>query len=263
MSGSFEVVCSSDDRARWLDLRRTGIGASEIAAVLGESRWKSPLAVYAEKIGESSEQSDNEAMFWGIRLERPIVEVFGERTGRPVESSGQLLRSSEHPWAIATLDARVYPREDRWWPLEAKTSSAFKAEEWAEGPPREYYLQVQHQMLVTGTPRASIACLLGGQRLVWCDVERDEIEIRRIVHAGRAFWDRLEGRAAPSPDGSESSRAAVLDLYPSGRKVSWREQQGRVDYRKCAEALGATPDLLEKHRSKSTRVFRQHDAKES
>lgn len=317
MSDAYDVVCSSEDRARWLDLRSTGIGASEIAAVLGESRWKSPLALYAEKTGESSESSDNEAMFWGLRLERIVADVFSERTGRAVMWSGEMLRSREHPWALATLDALVAPSKDVRWPLDSKTSSAFKADDWEDGPPREYYLQLQQQMLVTGASRASIACLLGGQRLVWCDVERDEIEIRRIIHAGRAFWERVEQRSAPFPDGSDSSRAALLDLYPhaedtavslaldfedlydelaalkafekraearraeienlfksalgnsatgllpSGRRVSWREQQGRVDYRKCAESLGATHELLEKNRSKSTRVFRMHDAKES
>jgi predicted phage-related endonuclease len=69
-------------------------------------------------------------------------------------------------------------------------------------------------MLVTGAPRATAAALIGGQRLVWCDVERDEIEIRRIIHAGRIFWTEcVEAGKVPRPDASESAKRGLAALY--------------------------------------------------
>lgn len=218
-SRPYEVVCSSEDRDAWLRARRTGIGASEVAAVFGESRWKSAIELYADKIGgERTDDEATEAQFWGLRLERIIADVFAARTGRTIEWSGLMLRSKAHPWALATLDAQNWEHQgDSPWPLDSKTASVFKQGEWYDGPPREYYLQAQQQMLVTGAPRATLACLLGGQRLVWCDVERNDIEIRRIVHAGRLFWDKcVTARTPPAPDGSDSASHALQRIYPEG-----------------------------------------------
>lgn len=213
----YDVIGMADEREQWLALRKTGIGASEIAAVLGESPWVSALQLYAEKTGqvETADLADEvESVFWGTKLEPVIIEVYGQRTGRTVQRAGKLLRSHAEPWALATLDALTDDDSGAAWPLEVKTASAFVAEEWAEGPPPHYYLQVQQQLLVTGAARATVACLLGGQRLVWCDVDRDDVAIRRLVYAGRRFWGRVQNADAPAPDGSDSAKRTLAQLYP-------------------------------------------------
>lgn len=210
---------SSGDRERWLQLRRSGIGASEIAAVLGESPWLSAVELYAQKIGLDTETGldDAEHVYWGNRLESAIVTGYQDRTGRPVEHQGRLLRSIEHPWALCTLDALTTDgRDGEPWPLEIKNVGVQKAHEWEEGPPRHYVAQLHHQMLVTNTQRATAAALIGGQRMVWCDVERDEILIRRIIHAGRTFWaECVEAGKVPRPDDSDSARRGLAALYKS------------------------------------------------
>lgn len=40
------------DRADWLAARRTGIGGSDVAPILGLSKWRSPLDVYMVKRGK-------------------------------------------------------------------------------------------------------------------------------------------------------------------------------------------------------------------
>ena len=72
------------NREEWLAGRHTGIGASEAAAVLGLSRYKSPLEVYLEKIGELGPQDDSERMYWGRKLEAIIAQEYGIRTGLKV-----------------------------------------------------------------------------------------------------------------------------------------------------------------------------------
>ncbi len=214
----FHVECDATD-ADWLRLRRTGIGASEIAAVLGESPWSSPLALYAEKTGKYDRDfSDNEPVYWGQKLEPAIVEAYSERTGRKTRRAGKLLRSSLHPWAMCTLDAETWEAANDVdaWPFEVKNTSSFKADDWENGPPPHYELQVQQQMLVTGARKATIAALIGGQRMVWADVPRDETLIRKIVYHGERFWDRVMRRDVPAPDGSDSARRALSALYPDG-----------------------------------------------
>jgi putative phage-type endonuclease len=213
----YSELGSSSDRERWLQLRRSGIGASEIAATLGESPWLSAIELYAQKIGLDTNTGldDAEHIYWGNQLEAAIVAGYQHRTGRPVEHQGKLLRSVDHPWALCTLDALTTDgREGDPWPLEIKNVGVQKAHEWEDGPPRHYVAQLHHQMLVTNAQRATAAALIGGQRMVWCDVERDEILIRRIIHAGRTFWERcVEAGKVPRPDDSESARRGLAALY--------------------------------------------------
>jgi len=211
----YEVLC--DSRApEWLELRNTGIGASDIAVVLGLSPWKTPFQLWAEKTGlrPPDDLSDNEPVFWGSRLESIIVEVFGERTKRPVLRAGELLRSRAHPWALSTLDAWT-GEGGPLWPLEIKTTSSRHADAWAEGPPDHYMAQVQQQLLVTGEERATVACLLGGQRLIWCDIEREERWINMILRHGAEFWRLVEERDPPAVDGSRATTEALNDLFPA------------------------------------------------
>lgn len=215
----YEVLGSSHDEARWKQLRRSGVGASEVAAILGESPWLSATELYALKVvpGYEGDPALDEAehVYWGRKLESSIVSGYQDRTGRPVEHAGLLLRSRLHPWALCTLDGNTTDgRPGEPWPLEIKNIGVQKSTEWEEGPPRHYVLQLQQQMLVTGAPRATAAALIGGQRLVWCDVERDEIAIRRIVHAGRIFWNEcVEAGVLPKPDGSDSAKRGLAALY--------------------------------------------------
>jgi putative phage-type endonuclease len=216
--GGFHVLGSAQDRERWLQLRRSGIGASEIAAVLGESPWLSATELYAIKIGESEgnpDLEDTEYVYWGNQLEPAIIAGYQHRTGRPVKQAGVLLRSEEHPWAMCTLDAETgLPNEEPSWPFEVKNIGAHKVHEWEEGPPRHYQIQLQQQMLVTGAEKATAAALVGGQRLIWCDVPRDEVEIRRIIRAGEIFWNEcVVAGVCPKPDGSDSASRALAALY--------------------------------------------------
>jgi len=223
-------VIPCDDREDWLEKRTAGIGASEMAAVMGLSKWRSAYELALEKMGEIPpvDPSDVEAIEWGHKLEPIIIQTFGERTGRLVRPSGQLLRSREHPWAQCTLDAwtlepsevellsieEVAANKARWQPLEAKTHSAYQIADWADGAPEPYFIQVQHQLLVTGASRGAIACLIGGARFVWQDIPRDERMIRRIIWHGERFWQRVIDRDPPEPDGSESAARAIARHYP-------------------------------------------------
>lgn len=216
MSEHYEVVCDSRD-PEWKSKRGEGIGASEAAVLLGLSPWKSLLQLYGEKTREipAPDLDDVELVQWGNRLEPVIIEAYREKTRRFVDRGGILLRSRQYPWALATLDAWTCTDElGPYWPLEIKSTGAHKGEEWAEGPPEHYRAQIHWQMLVMNTQRATIACLIGGQRLVWCDVERDEMLIRRLVHAAEEFAGHVERREPPAPGGTESDRRAVHALYP-------------------------------------------------
>lgn len=245
---TYSVVCDSRDREAWLAARRSGVGASEAAALMGDDPRCSLVQLWLRKVREEPpEQPSAEYLEWGLRHEPTIIEAYSSEryANRPALPAGQLLRSEAHSWALATLDAWAWPE----WlpvhtqtgiPLELKTTEVWHADAWAEGCPRRYWWQLQHQMLVTGAPMASIACLLGVHRLVWCDVERDEEAVQRLIRAGERFWRYVETRTRPPGPMDASSLVAAHPRHAAGivkLDGSWIEvDQRRQALRKAIDA---------------------------
>lgn len=210
---------SCADRASWLEARRQGLGASDAPVILGLSPWKTPLALYAEKLGlEIEEPEQTEAMAWGLRLQPLIIAAYAEQSGRStIEQVNFVIdRSPTHPWMLASLDGWVTktPGVEDIGVLEVKTTSAFRKEDWAEAPPLAYQVQVQHQLAVVGARWGTLVCLIGGQRLVWADVERNDVFIERLIAKEADFWARLQAKEPPLVDDSKASAEILKRLYP-------------------------------------------------
>lgn len=210
------IVCG--DKADWLVKRKTGIGASDAAAVLNVSPWKGPVDLWGEKVGiiEPGDE-ETEAMKWGLRLEDAIADAYAEETDRLVVNPGRwtIARSTAHPFMLATLDREIVPIDER-GPglLEIKTASFFKKDDWADEPPLAYQIQLQHQLAVKGYQWGSLAVLLGGQRFLRIDMDRNEEFIARLILHEAAFWQLVQKEEAPAIDGSEGAKELLARLYP-------------------------------------------------
>src|ERR1051325_6997666 len=193
------VVARTDDitRDQWLQVRRMGIGGSDVAAMLGISPVTSPLSLYFDQVGELAPQDETERMFWGAKLEKPIAEVFAERTGLTVAPLPVILRHPEHAWMLANVDRVVVdesvdPDDDEFLSLrdridnaravvEIKTTNVFSKGDWldADGElvvPDHYQTQVQWYLGVTGLPGAWVVVLILGDPdpLHWTWLDRDD-----------------------------------------------------------------------------------------
>jgi putative phage-type endonuclease len=186
-------------RDEWLAARRSGIGGSDAAAVLGLSRWRSPLDVYLDKTGEGGDTEDAPAMYWGRRLERVILEAYVEQTGLAVDAPVgvyRMLRSSERPWQLYSPDGMA---SDRLIEIKTARTSEGWGEPGTDEVPDDYAIQVQHGMAVTGLQRCDVAVLIGGSDFRVYTVERDDALIAHLIAAEAAFWARVERRDPPPP----------------------------------------------------------------
>lgn len=207
------------NREQWLQERMKGLGASDCAAALGVSPWKSPFALWAEKTGIPDDIADNEAVEFGIRLERPIAEAYAERRGVRVELWPQfeIVSHPRHPWLRCTPDALQWAPSEVWNDeslVQIKTSSAFKASEWADGIPLHYEVQLQIEMAVTGHQSNTLVVLIGGQRLRYFDRERNDKFIAAVIPRLAEFWERVETRTPPDVDGSIATAKVLAKLHP-------------------------------------------------
>ena len=76
--------------------RHEYIGGSDIAAIMGLSRWKTPLKLWLEKTQKTPapDLSDNEAVELGTELEDFVAKKFSRLTGKAVRRSPKMY---QHP----------------------------------------------------------------------------------------------------------------------------------------------------------------------
>ncbi len=178
-------------REEWLQFRRSGIGGSDMGAILGLNPWRSVLDVWLDKTSdEEPEEEQSEYAYWGTVLEAVVADEFQRRTGMKVRRCNYTLRSIEHPFMLANIDRELVGIDEG---LECKTASAYKEAEWkGDLVPDSYYVQCQHYMAVTGYKAWWIACLIGGNQFVYKRIERNDEFIAQLIEAGRQFWELVE-----------------------------------------------------------------------
>ena len=217
---------------------RTGfIGGSDAAAVLGLSRWATPLSVWASKTGQipDEDKSDCLAIEVGNELEDLVAKLFAKKTGKKVHRVNEAIFHPEYPFIGGFIDRKVTGEDAI---LECKTASGWKAKEWdGEDIPREYIIQVMHYLAVTGQQRAYIACLIGGnQKFVWKTVERDEDMIKSMISREVAFWrEFVEPKIMPTTVTARDGET-LYNLFPLDDQT---EVELTDEANKLCESIGA------------------------
>lgn len=206
------------DSPEWHEARRSSLGASEVAAVLGLSPWQTPLSVYMAKMGVRNEIPENLAYF-GRALEPVIAQwITDTRPEVGVLADGYSARSKKWPWLTVSPDRVALAglhdtsREFDYIPVELKTSSAFGRDKWSEGVPLFYQAQVQAQIAVLDAPYGWLAVLHGGNEPELYRVERDDDFIdNHLIPKTKAFWeDHVLAQVPPEPTTSEEA----VKLWP-------------------------------------------------
>ena len=199
------------DRDSWLAARKSGVGGSDAAAILGLSRWASPLSVWMKKVGLDEETTENEAMKWGSLLEPLVIAQAAEETGLAIEHcDNAILRHPTHEGLFCSPDGFAGDGTL----VEAKTTNGFNASDWDEGPPPHYMAQVQHSLFCCPeAPRALIAVLIGGQVFRWCWIERDETWGETHLPALLDFVRRIREEDPPPVTDHDADDKAITAYF--------------------------------------------------
>lgn len=217
MQANVLVNTNAIDYEIWKEKRRSGIGGSDVAAIAGLNKWKSPVAVYLEKIGQAPEESVNsEAAYWGTMLEDVVAQEFSKRTGLKVRRKNAILQHPEHSFMLANVDRLIVGEKAG---LECKTASEHLKSEWKDDEvPASYLIQCQHYMAVTGYDAWWIAVLIGGNKFIYKKIERDEEIIRYLIEIESNFWtNHVLKKNPPMFDGSDASSDLLKALYPTAK----------------------------------------------
>lgn len=231
--------------------RKQYIGGSDIAAVMGVSRWKTPLQLWAEKTGavEADDLSNNQAVQLGIELEEFCAKKFEKETGMKVRRAPQRYTHKEYPFMACQVDRLVTGTDEL---LEVKTCSAWKEREWAgEDIPIEYILQVSWQLMVTGRKVGHICVLIGGQKFIYKKIEADQGMFDKMIESAKSFWKMVEDRIPPVAEAADNS--FMVELYPTAND----------QIKEASETISEAIGLLQQTKAQIIEMEKTKDALES
>ena len=266
---------------------RTGLGATDIAPLLGIGQFGSPLSVYCRvlDIGEKPEQ--NEAMKWGLKLEQAIADEFmalhpdllafspcpkgpdEPMRHRPSDLLPELREPI--PILIGTPD-RILCRHtadpENWVAdLELKTAHYRSARYW--GPtgtdeiPEYYVTQVLWQEMLTGLPTAYVAALIGGSDFRQYTIPFDPELGGMMLEAAKRFWqDHIIPRIPPLEVGSADGQA-LARVFPKHKDEDLAPSTPEIDAlaHDLDEATGIideAEEVAEDRRNKLKAIIGEH-----
>ena len=192
------------------------LGGSDIAAILGLSRFKTPLQVWGEKTGNlvPEDISHKLQVRLGNKLEATVCDLFTEETGKKVARVNETLTHPMHPFLRGNIDRRVVGEKSV---LEAKTTSSWNAKQWeGEEIPQEYLLQTYFYMELGGFERGYVACLVGNQGFHIKTLERDATLQKQIIEKAVDFWTRYVVTGVMPTIVTSKDAGTLYDLFPMG-----------------------------------------------
>jgi putative phage-type endonuclease len=256
------ILPADADRAAWLTARRGGLGSSDMAAVLGISRYGNALSVYHDKTGGLPlESDDSEPALWGRLNEETVAREWARRNRSVVRRVG-LVANIDRPWQMCTLDRRVLecPLADsrERCAVEIKCRDKMKAGQWRTGAPDDVLAQTLWQADVCGYDHMHVGCLIGGNdfRQFTIRVADHQQLITDLRTAGARAWQQIVERRPPVL-AADADPDVLLDLYEQLHP----ERAGVVDITRDVDTQDAIGDYLNAHADLTAAEKRKKAAK--
>ena len=186
------------DEDAWRQARQNSIGASDAAAVMGISPWKTEAQLWDEKANGKTLDFNNADTLRGHRSESHILELYGIETGRKIFSGERIMLLSKRNWFMScTLDGIDFTDENNPIVIEVK-SVKFSHGEWSdEKIPDYYFTQLLHQLAVTGWNEAILLVRFtrnegwesASERMYHVKREDVQDQIDKLVRKEGKFWN--------------------------------------------------------------------------
>lgn len=221
----FAAAATLDPRDAWLEERRSGIGSSEVAIILGLAppSWGGPHKVWLDKRGALAPSEPAACMRYGLHAEGAILSYVAETHGLDLMRQGHVVhRHPGEPWALASPDALLMRDGYAVGVCEAKNYG--NGDGWGrdgedaddETVPAHVLAQVMHQMWVTDLREESyVAASLFGRAPRLYPVRWDPRYETHVVPTLKAWWQRhIVGGEPPPIDGTDACAEVLRQAFP-------------------------------------------------
>ena len=215
------------DEAAWLLERKSGMGGTDAAKVLGVSPYGTALDVWRDKTGkENAPKLFSKPVLRGKALEPFAADMYAEETGRTLRRQ-PLRRHPDNDFMLANIDRQIMADADRsTGALEIKvpglrTFSNVKA----HGVPDHWIVQLMHYLYVADYSWGSFA-MFNAERweMIHFDLEADETLIEQMLEAEVHFWSyNVAGDISPDPVAPAIDIPEIEGELTTIDELEWRD----------------------------------------
>jgi putative phage-type endonuclease len=200
------------------------IGGSDIGAILGLSRFRTPLEVWLEKTGKELKKVDSLPLRFGFFAEEFVATEYARATSFELIHDESIYIHPEYAFMSAHIDRFVLdggaassaststptspstPTPTRI--LECKTANPFTSGDWGEvgsdEVPMSYLCQCIWYMAITNINQVDLAVLFGNSDFRIYEIARD-LELEAVIlQKATTFWTEYVLKDIPPPVQSEA-----------------------------------------------------------
>lgn len=200
------------NRDEWLMWRKEGIGSSDVAVIMGTSRFKTPYELWEEKTSKEIKEDDSNQFIkdMGNQAEGKIRSFFEMDLNRSFDTALCVLEGA--PFMRVSLDGRSENKQEI---IEIKLLGDAKPDhKWSNAKnklivPPEYYPQIQMQLLVS---KAKVCYFLAYKfdvedrflknpitrdKLAQVTVDSDPVYQADLLKKCAEFWEMIKKKKAP------------------------------------------------------------------
>ena len=205
------------ERKAWLEARRSGIGGSDAAAILGLDPFRSPMSVWVSKVRpDLLEPEDHQWLSIGTKMEPVIDALYQEEKRIVTVKPEEIMRHPKYPEIAGNPDRLSV---DRVVELKNETVHVDRYGDFGtDQVPDHVLIQVAIYMAITQKEVADIAVLHAGSRFGIYTVRRDAELERDIIERLRQWWsDYVVTKREPPIDASRDWAAYIEKKFPQNR----------------------------------------------
>lgn len=200
------------------------IGGSDIGAILGLSRFRSPLEVWMEKTGKEVKRLDSLPLRFGSFAEEFVASEYIRSTGFDLIHDESIHIHPEQSFMSAHIDRFVRESGSTISRiLECKTANPFASSEWGEVGSDEvlmsYLCQCIWYMAITNLDRVDLAVLFGNSDFRIYEIARDKELERMVIQKATTFWQEYVLIDIPPPAISEQDCHNLFGKGDPGKSI--------------------------------------------
>ena len=169
-------------------VRKTGLGGSDMAAVLGVSPYRNIMDVWLEKTGRVEPFEGNVATKLGSQLEQIVADEYAHEHGVKLQRKNITARHKVDDWAFAHIDRKIVGERAA---VEIKTTIDGRGwgDPYTDQVPIHILPQVHHQLWVEDLETVDVAVwFLHRWNVQYYRVFRTPQWDDVLANAGNAFW---------------------------------------------------------------------------
>lgn len=204
-----------------LNIRRQGIGGSDVAPICGLSRWRTAMDVYMDKTGMVTSTPEEKHQREGKELEDGIARLLEVEAGITLVKPDYpgIFRRKDEPWRMGSPDRLVKGANEG---AEIKKVNVSAMSAWGTGEEdvsSDCFLQSAWYMSILNCDRWWVGALIAGSMRVYC-LRRNHVFEAMMIDTVRTFWqDHILPQIPPPLEANESSEAYLARFYQQRTKT--------------------------------------------